>query len=138
MYWERLNWRGLCHSQFKFLLYNTPLIVTVLADSGSRYLGDSFWPAEGADAMIALNDRQEAIRDEGQKAYPNECCGVALGHIDIMADGRELRQVEGIILIDNKREASEQYHRFRIEPEYLTSWRLTENRILFEEKTLWQ
>ncbi|MDR2134394.1 MAG: M67 family metallopeptidase, partial [Treponema sp.] len=54
-----------------------------------------------------------AIRSEGEKAYPNECCGILLGAIS--DDDR--RVVEDIIPIDNAREAEEQYHRFRIEPE---------------------
>jgi proteasome lid subunit RPN8/RPN11 len=32
--------------------------------------------------MIALSaDREDAIRREGERAYPNECCGIILGRI---------------------------------------------------------
>jgi proteasome lid subunit RPN8/RPN11 len=66
--------------------------------------------------MIGLSAECEAaIRQEGEKAFPNECCGVLLGQID-NDDGR---QVEAILPIENTREAEEQYHRFRIEAEDL-------------------
>ena len=57
---------------------------------------------------------QNAIRTEGEKAYPNECCGVLLGAIN---SGDDCRTVENIMPIHNAREAEEQYHRFKIEPE---------------------
>lgn len=71
--------------------------------------------------MIVLSAEWEAaIRAEGERAYPNECCGILLGIIGTPpAEGGEVRQVEGLIPIENKREASEQYHRFRIEAEDL-------------------
>jgi proteasome lid subunit RPN8/RPN11 len=66
--------------------------------------------------MILLSaDREDVIRREGEIAYPNECCGILLGRI---ADDNS-RVVEGLIPIENAREAGEQYHRFRIEPEDL-------------------
>jgi proteasome lid subunit RPN8/RPN11 len=66
--------------------------------------------------MIVLSGNQEAaIRKEGEIAYPNECCGILLGTLG--DNGR--RAVEDIIPIENAREAGEQYHRFRIEPEDL-------------------
>jgi proteasome lid subunit RPN8/RPN11 len=58
---------------------------------------------------------QDAIRTEGENAYPNECCGVLLGAI--LPD--DSRAVEDIIPLDNAREQAEQYHRFRIEAEDL-------------------
>ena len=64
--------------------------------------------------MITLPAQwQQAICAEGEKAYPNECCGVLLGAIQHDDD----RLVENIIPIHNAREAEEQYHRFKIEPE---------------------
>jgi proteasome lid subunit RPN8/RPN11 len=64
--------------------------------------------------MVKLSARwQNVIRAEGEKAYPNECCGVLLGAIS----DDDSRVVEDIIPIDNAREDEEQYHRFRIEPE---------------------
>jgi proteasome lid subunit RPN8/RPN11 len=56
---------------------------------------------------------QNAIRTEGEKAYPNECCGILLGAIY----DDERRVVEDIIPIDNAGEDEDQYHRFKIEPE---------------------
>jgi proteasome lid subunit RPN8/RPN11 len=56
---------------------------------------------------------EEAIRREGEKAYPNECCGVLLG--TLLDDNR--KQVENILSIENKREEAEQYHRFEIQSE---------------------
>ena len=55
-----------------------------------------------------------AIRAEGERAYPNECCGVLLGRQDETVAGG-LRHVDEILPIDNAREDGEQYHRFRIE-----------------------
>jgi proteasome lid subunit RPN8/RPN11 len=64
--------------------------------------------------MIELGAEWDtAIRREGEKAYPNECCGVLLGMI-LDDNGR---RVENILPIDNKREEAEQYHRFEIQPE---------------------
>jgi proteasome lid subunit RPN8/RPN11 len=64
--------------------------------------------------MIALTGGVERrIREEGERAYPNECCGFVLGKI------RETggRKIETLIPVDNAGEAEEQYHRFKIEPE---------------------
>jgi proteasome lid subunit RPN8/RPN11 len=64
--------------------------------------------------MIELDAEWDAaIRREGEKAYPNECCGILLG---MLLDDNG-RRVENILPIDNKREAAEQYHRFEIQPE---------------------
>ncbi|MDR2419100.1 MAG: M67 family metallopeptidase [Treponema sp.] len=57
----------------------------------------------------------DAIHAEGEKAYPNECCGILLGAI---ADD-DTRLVESILPIANARGQAEQYHRFQIEPEDL-------------------
>jgi proteasome lid subunit RPN8/RPN11 len=62
--------------------------------------------------VIRLPRRLDAaIRAEGEKTYPNECCGVLLGRID----DEGVRNVDEILPIDNARDAGEQYHRFRIE-----------------------
>jgi proteasome lid subunit RPN8/RPN11 len=64
--------------------------------------------------MISINAEWDAaIRHEGEKAYPNECCGVLLG---ALLDDNS-RRVENILPIDNKREEAEQYHRFEIQSE---------------------
>jgi len=64
--------------------------------------------------MIHLTAAVEnLIRAEGEKAYPNECCGALFGDTD--DSGR--RVVGDIFPIHNGREAEEQYHRFVIEPD---------------------
>ncbi|GHU54408.1 hypothetical protein FACS189442_0600 [Spirochaetia bacterium] len=63
--------------------------------------------------MIELGVWDAAIRREGEKAYPKECCGALLG--TLLDDNS--RRVENILPIDNKREEAEQYHRFEIQPE---------------------
>jgi proteasome lid subunit RPN8/RPN11 len=66
--------------------------------------------------MIRLTiELEKQIPLEGEKAYPNECCGIILGRID--DDGTRI--AEEIIPIDNAREETEQYHRFVIEAEDL-------------------
>ena len=66
--------------------------------------------------MIQLSAQcLDAIRTEGEKAYPNECCGALLGVI--FDDDKRL--VQSIFPITNAREQTEQYHRFEIEPEDL-------------------
>jgi proteasome lid subunit RPN8/RPN11 len=78
--------------------------------------------------VIALGaEWEQAIRAEGEKAYPNECCGIMLGKVEdvvvsgeggsVGAAGHVRRNVEGIIPIENSREEAEQYHRFEIQPE---------------------
>ena len=64
--------------------------------------------------MIVLSARwEDSIRKEGEKSYPNECCGILLGRIG--DDGS--RVVEDLIPIENAWAPGEQYHRFQIEPE---------------------
>ncbi|MFP3153065.1 M67 family metallopeptidase [Lachnospiraceae bacterium ZAX-1] len=64
--------------------------------------------------MIKLSkDTESAIRAEGEKAYPNECCGILLGELE----KDNVRRIEELIPIINAREQEEQYHRFRIEPD---------------------
>jgi proteasome lid subunit RPN8/RPN11 len=52
----------------------------------------------------------EEIRREGEKTYPNECCGFILGQV--REDG--VKEAETLIQVKNAREAGEQYHRFEI------------------------
>jgi proteasome lid subunit RPN8/RPN11 len=64
--------------------------------------------------VISLSaDGAAAIRAEGEKAYPNECCGVLLGTTG--ESGR--KKAESLLPIDNNREQAEQYHRFEIRSE---------------------
>jgi len=68
--------------------------------------------------VVELGDEwEQAIRAEGEKAYPNECCGIMLGKAAESGPGR--RKVERIIPIENSKEEAEQYHRFEIQPEDL-------------------
>jgi proteasome lid subunit RPN8/RPN11 len=54
--------------------------------------------------MIVLNaEWSAAIRAEGERAYPNKCCGVLLG---VMDDGGK-KQVSGIVPIENAHEMEE-------------------------------
>jgi proteasome lid subunit RPN8/RPN11 len=64
--------------------------------------------------MIKLSSEQEKfVRAEGEKAYPNECCGILIGEID----NSGVKTVRHTQAIDNAREDGEQYHRFLITPE---------------------
>ncbi|MDR1655755.1 MAG: M67 family metallopeptidase [Treponema sp.] len=67
---------------------------------------------------------ERAIRAEGERAWPNECCGILLGTIDPNAatePGADSvrRRLERIIPVENSREEAEQYHRFEIRSEDL-------------------
>jgi len=64
--------------------------------------------------VICLTDvLAEEIRSEGEKAYPNECCGVLLG---LLGETGE-KSVVQILPISNEFSEGEQYHRFLITPE---------------------
>lgn len=61
--------------------------------------------------MIELTrEIAKQISAEGEKAYPNECCGALFGHFSAQGDAR----VTAIFPIVNARESEEQYHRFVI------------------------
>jgi proteasome lid subunit RPN8/RPN11 len=63
--------------------------------------------------MIVLKaEAKRRILEEGEKAYPNECCGFLLGR---QAEGK--KQVDFVLVVGNAREFGEQYHRFVITPE---------------------
>jgi proteasome lid subunit RPN8/RPN11 len=58
------------------------------------------------------------IESEGQKAYPNECCGIMFGR-DVR-DGDVVRRiVERLESVNNAFEEAERYHRFSISPQQL-------------------
>ncbi|MDR3280998.1 MAG: M67 family metallopeptidase [Synergistaceae bacterium] len=64
--------------------------------------------------MILLPDSASmAIRSEGERSYPNECCGALLGEMDESG----ARAISEILPIDNGRETEERYHRFVIGPD---------------------
>lgn len=54
----------------------------------------------------------ERIRNHGEAAFPNECCGVLLGKTN-----GEQRNVLDILEIQNSFDEGEQFHRFLITPE---------------------
>ncbi|MDR0759496.1 MAG: M67 family metallopeptidase [Treponema sp.] len=63
--------------------------------------------------MIALTAQAEqGIREAGERAWPNECCGFVLGRLE----GGEKR-ADLILAVENAWEAGERYHRFVITPE---------------------
>jgi proteasome lid subunit RPN8/RPN11 len=63
--------------------------------------------------MLYLKEStRKNIRNHGEKAYPNECCGLLLGTIT-----DDKHDVSDILPIVNAREPGEQYHRFVITPE---------------------
>ncbi|MDR2247588.1 MAG: M67 family metallopeptidase [Treponema sp.] len=63
--------------------------------------------------MIALHaEAERRIREEGERAFPNECCGFLLGR---MEEGEKRADV--VLAVENSREAGERYHRFVITPE---------------------
>jgi proteasome lid subunit RPN8/RPN11 len=55
----------------------------------------------------------QRIREEGERAYPNECCGFLLGLVSAAGE----RRADLVLAVENTREAGEQYHRFVISPE---------------------
>jgi proteasome lid subunit RPN8/RPN11 len=64
--------------------------------------------------MLRLSTALEGnIRAHGETAYPNECCGVLIGEVDMGGIKTAIRT----LTIDNAREDDEQYHRFLITPE---------------------
>jgi proteasome lid subunit RPN8/RPN11 len=69
--------------------------------------------------VILLNaEAERRIREEGEKAYPNECCGFLLGArgAEGLSAGGE-RRADLVLAVENTREPGEQYHRFVISPE---------------------
>jgi proteasome lid subunit RPN8/RPN11 len=63
--------------------------------------------------MIILGaEAERRILEEGEKAYPDECCGFLLGR---QTDGK--KQADFVLAVENAGESGEQYHRFVITPE---------------------
>jgi proteasome lid subunit RPN8/RPN11 len=63
--------------------------------------------------LILSPNQEKTIRADGEKAYPNECCGFLIGEVD----GAGAKAVRRVQAINNSREDGEQYHRFLITPE---------------------
>jgi len=55
----------------------------------------------------------DEIKGEGEKAYPNECCGVLLGSLDEAGEKAAAR----ILPVANEFSQGEKHHRFLITPE---------------------
>ncbi|MDR3230575.1 MAG: M67 family metallopeptidase [Synergistaceae bacterium] len=65
--------------------------------------------------MITFSAKvKSAIRLEGERAYPDECCGVLLGRF---GEDENCGEAMEIFPVSNGREAEEQYHRFVIQPD---------------------
>ena len=70
--------------------------------------------------IVLIPSIYRQIQDEGERAYPNECCGAMIGRDEIAADGSQQRIVERLQPLTNSFEQQEQYHRFRLDPlEYI-------------------
>jgi len=63
--------------------------------------------------LILSPELEKIVRADGEKAYPNECCGVLIGEID----NAGVKIAKHAQAIDNARDGSEQYNRFLITPE---------------------
>ncbi|MGN0630015.1 MAG: Mov34/MPN/PAD-1 family protein [Ruminococcus sp.] len=63
--------------------------------------------------MVHISEKFLAqIKQEAEKAYPNECCGIILG-----STNDSNKYTENILTCTNSTADSEQYHRFVITPE---------------------
>jgi proteasome lid subunit RPN8/RPN11 len=64
--------------------------------------------------MIYIQEAEtRKIKKEGEKAYPDECCGALLG----ILNPHEVYDVKEILPIRNTGADSERYHRFEIQPD---------------------
>jgi proteasome lid subunit RPN8/RPN11 len=63
--------------------------------------------------LILFPEQEKIVRVDGEKAYPNECCGVLIGEID----NAGVKIAKHAQAISNARESGEQYNRFLITPE---------------------
>jgi proteasome lid subunit RPN8/RPN11 len=65
--------------------------------------------------LILPDNIARKIEAEGVAAFPNECCGMLIGH-DLREGDVVRRIVDRIEPADNAFESDEQYHRFSIHP----------------------
>jgi proteasome lid subunit RPN8/RPN11 len=63
--------------------------------------------------LFLSSEHENIVRNDGENAYPNECCGVLIGEVDKTG----VKIVKHIETIHNDFEDGEQYHRFLITPE---------------------
>jgi proteasome lid subunit RPN8/RPN11 len=68
--------------------------------------------------LILTESQRRQIEAEGEKAYPNECCGILIGREE-QRDGPGRRIVERCVAVANDFESGEQFHRFSITPKAL-------------------
>ena len=65
--------------------------------------------------LVLTPDQVRQIEEEGAQTYPNECCGIMIGHD--MSDGACTRRiVERLEPMQNTWDAAEQRRRFSIDP----------------------
>ena len=65
--------------------------------------------------LVLSRELRRRIEAEGVAAFPNECCGILIGH-DLSDDQGTRRIVERLLPGTNVFESNEQYHRFSIDP----------------------
>lgn len=89
------------------------VIVTVLPDSGYRYISRDIFPDDIFDISIKKEDL-ERIHNHTKKTYPHEACGLLIGEIK---DGKKV--IKRIVSVENKnKERAED--RYDIDPkEYM-------------------
>jgi proteasome lid subunit RPN8/RPN11 len=61
-------------------------------------------------------DHEREIREHGQRAFPDECCGFLIGR-----DRDDVRRIDVILAATNDRNSGERHHRFTIPPEAFVS-----------------
>jgi proteasome lid subunit RPN8/RPN11 len=65
--------------------------------------------------LVLTADQVRQIEEEGSRAYPNECCGIMIGH-DMFDGACTRRIVERLEPMQNVWDESEQKRRFAIDP----------------------
>jgi proteasome lid subunit RPN8/RPN11 len=65
--------------------------------------------------LVLTPDQVRQIEEEGARTYPNECCGIMIGH-DVSDGACTRRIVERLVPMSNVWDAAEQKRRFAIDP----------------------
>ena len=61
---------------------------------------------------------EQQIRREGEKYYPDECCGILFGELSEQDSGSQtVKRVKSLLPVVNSFSDGERYHRFLITPE---------------------
>lgn len=63
-------------------------------------------------AVLMQSETERAIRAEGEKSYPHECCGFLVGRVE---EGR--RRIVRVEPVENAREDEAKHNRYLITPE---------------------